>query len=183
MDMPTCTHEGCLANAIGGQSRCRQHALLAGQAADYIVQDDITVEMEDDSMEGAKRLNPIPKASVQYNDMVGSSAIDWRESHYVSLLAESKGIDISRYQPIGFSLSGTSPHQCSIYAIDKERLGGIDWAAYTASHGGALPVVCFSFSITFDELKQFMERIDIVAFRVVPGFTHIDLVDEVSLEP
>jgi hypothetical protein len=62
------------------------------------------------------------KASVQYNDMVGTAAADIADVLNNNLidLAKSQGINLERYEPVGLSLYGVNGLLPSFLCIDKQ---------------------------------------------------------------
>ena len=91
----------------------------------------------------------IPKAKVQYNDLLGSAAADFHESRLgLDDLAEKKGIDTKKYLPVSIELYGFDKISASIYAIDKEH--------------PEKPLKTFPIDTNKDELRKVFKRFQVV---------------------
>jgi hypothetical protein len=126
----------------------------------------------------------LPVASTQYNDMVGTSAIDWHGSTELRDFANTKGIDTKRYFPIGISFSGVPPNYFTIFAVDTKLIQpDFDKISdYAAKQDGVLPVVQFNFSSTLDEASKFMKRLEVVALTKVKHLQSLHPIESIDLD-
>lgn len=61
------------------------------------------------------------RASTQYTDIHGTAAADIIDATHLKNLAESHGIDLDRYDPVGISLYGVDDPFLSFICVDKHR--------------------------------------------------------------
>lgn len=124
-----------------------------------------------------------PEASVQYGDLEGTAAADWHSGiDEFEKLAESIGIDTSRYEPITLDFSGVPPEYFSIYAIDKEITGEGIWE-YIKENNGKAPVVRFHFDKSLDDLQPYLKRLKVVlTSRLFSGVSAFEEINDVWME-
>jgi hypothetical protein len=110
------------------------------------------------------------KAGVQYNDMKGTAAADWRDFKHLEDLAQSQAIDLQKHIPIGLSIYLGEPQgseldmaAVSLFAVDPMRVGGDGDSikAYLELHQGVVPCKRFRFEMPLVELLKFFKRFNL----------------------
>lgn len=99
----------------------------------------------------------LSKASTQYNDLVGSIAVDFEGSpDDLENYAKANGIDTEKYDPVGINLYGGRGEFSTfeIFCVDRSN--------YPIKEGEDIPVIAFSIVQTFDDLLMNLKRIGIV---------------------
>lgn len=99
----------------------------------------------------------LSKASTQYNDLIGSIAVDFEGNpDNLESYAKANGIDTVKYDPIGINLYGGHGEFSTFEIFCVER------SKYPIKDSEEIPVVAFSIDQTFDNLLVNLKRIGIV---------------------
>jgi hypothetical protein len=99
----------------------------------------------------------LSKASTQYNDLIGSVAVDFEGSpDDLESYAKANGIDTEKYDPVGINLYGGHGQFSTfeIFCVDRSN--------YPIADGEDIPVIAFSIDQTFENLFINLKRIGIV---------------------
>jgi hypothetical protein len=126
----------------------------------------------------------LPTAGTQYNDFVGTAAIDTHGGTDLHELANAKGIDTKRYFPIGLGIGGIELESFTVYAVDTNVTKGTfdNIAEYAKNAGGDVPIVEFHFSAKWEEMGKYLKRFEVIVIRTIPGMTSFQKLDEVRLD-
>jgi len=120
------------------------------------------------------------KATVQYNDLEGTVAIDWHDSiNGLNDFALSQAIDLQDYIPVGVSVflgesrgSELDTASVSIFAVDPTHIGRDfeEIRFFVKSNKGILPCKRFRFEISLPELLKFFKRFNLnLVSRYIEG--------------
>ena len=115
-------------------------------------------------------------ASTQYNELVGTVAIDGHHGTLLSEVAELAGIDAEQFRPVHISIylghrNRDKMPEFTIFAIDKTMFGVSfeEQLEHSSKNGGKLPVV--SITWTPDSWNQVFSHIK--RFHVVATDNHL----------
>lgn len=115
------------------------------------------------------------KASVQYNDFIGTSAADISDHTNLRDFLDSRGVDTDRYEAIGASFyAGYSDFfTASIICIDNEQ-----------STADKKHIVKIGFESKFDkdEFFDLFKRFDVVITKKHDGYHDQEIDDEISID-
>jgi hypothetical protein len=114
------------------------------------------------------------KASVQYNDLKGTVAADWRDNtNRLNDFAKSQAINLQEYIPVGISAYLGEPQGSeldtafvSIFAVDPTRIGrdADEIRRFVESNEGILPCKNFRLEVPLPELLKFFKRFSLMLF-------------------
>jgi hypothetical protein len=123
-------------------------------------------------------MSKIEEASVQYNDMKGSAALDFHGS-FSELwdFAKDKGIDTTKYEPIGIDIYyGESNYfGLTFLVVDKEK------AENRQSHNGLLPVIEISVEESQKDFERRFKRFNIKLTRLGMNLENYELIDSIDI--
>lgn len=115
------------------------------------------------------------KASVQYNDFIGTSAADISDHTNLNEFLASRGVDTERYDAIGASFyAGYSDFfSASIICIDKEQ------STQEKKH-----IVKIGFEAEFnkDEFFDLFKRFDVVISKKYDGYQDQEIDEEITID-
>lgn len=115
------------------------------------------------------------KASVQYNDFIGTSAADISDHTNLNEFLATRGVDINRYDAIGASFyAGYSDFfSASIICIDKEQ------STEEKKH-----IVKIGFEAEFDkdEFFDLFKRFDVVISKKYGGYQEQEIDEEITVD-
>jgi hypothetical protein len=125
----------------------------------------------------------IPIAETQFNEMTGTASADTHSGIELSELLKSKGVDNTRYLPVGFSFSGIPPESFVVYAVDMNvtKPGFDNIAEYAVKQDGVLPIVEFNIDIGLDEMAKYIKRLEVVVIRKITHLKSFHKIDSVDL--
>ena len=113
-------------------------------------------------------------ASVQYDDMKGTAAADWRgDVKGLEDFAQSQAIDLQNHVPVGTSVYLGEPQggkidsaSVSIFAVDPTQIGrdADEINIYVESHENVLPCKRFRLDVPLPELLKFYKRFNLILF-------------------
>lgn len=115
------------------------------------------------------------KASVQYNDFVGTAAADISDHLDLNEFLKKKGVDTERYDAIGASFySGYSDYfSASILCVDKER---------SIKEEKHLVKINFENELTKDEFFDLFKRFEVIITPKHGGYEDLEIEDELTIE-
>lgn len=115
------------------------------------------------------------KASVQYNDFIGTSAADISDHTNLNEFLASRGVDTDRYDAIGASFyAGYSDFfSASIICIDNEQ-----------STADKKHIVKIRFEAEFDkdEFFDLFKRFDVVISKKYNGYQDQEIDEEITID-
>ena len=115
------------------------------------------------------------KASVQYNDFIGTSAADISDHTNLNEFLAIRGVDTNRYDAIGASFyAGYSDFfSASIICIDKEQ------STEEKKH-----IVKIGFEAEFDkdEFFDLFKRFDVVISKKYDGYQEQEIDEEITVD-
>ena len=115
------------------------------------------------------------RASVQYNDFLGTAAADASDYKSLQDFIQSRGIDTSRYQAVGakFYAGYSDFFSASIICIDKHM-----------SYSAKPFLVSIGFEAPFEmaEFFDLFKRFEVVITRKHANVDHFDLDDEIYFD-
>jgi hypothetical protein len=123
-------------------------------------------------------MSKIEKASVQYNDMKGSAALDFHGSlSELWVFAREQGIDTKKYEPIGIDIYyGESNYfGLTFLVIDLEK------AENRQYFNGLLPVVEISIEISQKDFERRFKRFNIKLTRLGMNLENYELIDSIDI--
>lgn len=123
-------------------------------------------------------MSKLEKASVQYNDMKGTAALDFHGS--LSELwdfARDQGIDTKKYEPIGIDIYyGESNYfGLTFLVIDKEK------AENRQYFNGLLPVVEIGVEVSQKDFERRFKRFNIKLTRLGMNLENYELIDSIDI--
>lgn len=123
-------------------------------------------------------MSKIEKASVQYNDMKGSAALDFHGS-FTELwdFARDQGIDTKKYEPIGIDVYyGESNYfGLTFLVIDKEK------AENRQYFNGLLPVIEIGVEVCQKDFERRFKRFNIKLTRLGMNLENYELIDSIHI--
>ena len=126
----------------------------------------------------------LPKANTQYNDLIGTVALDIHEGTGLQKLAESKKIDTKLYFPIGIEIDGVDLQSFTIIAVDLVDIHAKnfnDISSYAKAHHGEVPIIKFHFEDEWNNVRKYFKRLDVVAYRKMDGVSDVEIKKEIQL--
>ena len=115
------------------------------------------------------------KASVKYNDFIGTSAADISDHTNLDKFLASRGVDTDRYEAIGASFRADYEHYFypGIICIDKEK-----------SANGKTHIVKIEFEAEFskDEFLSLFKRLSVVISRNYKGYQENEIDELVTID-
>lgn len=114
------------------------------------------------------------KASVQYNDFVGTSASDISDHTNLTEFLISRNVDTDRFEAIGASFySGYDDFSASIICVDKEK-----------STDEKKHIVEISFEKDFgkEEFFNLFKRFNVIITKKFDGFQNNEIDEEISID-
>jgi len=116
------------------------------------------------------------KASVQYNDLIGTAAADITDgahTHSLEDLGNLVGIDQERYTVVGISIYGVERPYISFICVDKQL-----------STPEKEYIVKISFSEVLESVEQILKRLEVVLYsKYDTKYPEIDEYREITFEP
>lgn len=130
----------------------------------------------------------IPEAGTQYNDMKGTSALDWDPpDNRLHSFSSELGIDTERFFPVAMNIyyeKGFSHFE--IYTVEKtpESEPYENLVEYAESREGRLPVVKFSKSYNINDFLNKFKRLSIFlnSLHRSPSISDFEIVDERNID-
>ena len=114
------------------------------------------------------------KASVQYNDYIGTAAADISDHTNLKKFIASRGIDPERYYPIGASFyAGYDSLTGSIICIDNEK------STEAKKH---IVEISFEKSFDKDEFFNLFKRFHVMVSAKHSGFQDHDIDEEITID-
>ncbi|MDY0988727.1 hypothetical protein SOM12_14950 [Flavobacterium sp. CFBP9031] len=112
------------------------------------------------------------KASVQYNDFVGTSAADISDHTDLKEFLTSKKVDTEKYEPFGAGFySGYSDFfSAKIICRDKEK------STSTKPH-----IVSLSFEITKDDFFELFKRFHVIIYEEYDKDSDLDIDETITI--
>lgn len=106
------------------------------------------------------------EAHVQYDDMLGTVAVDWASVTEYRELATKAGIDLEEFFVIGIDIYGGEKgySEVSFLTVETAVVGSSADAIqnYVKEHGGILPAVRLGSSLKLEDVIGPMKRLSIV---------------------
>ena len=134
-------------------------------------------------------VNKIERANTDYDDLRGTVAVDFAGGLGISEFenyAESIGIDLSKFCPLGFEISGSDNFEIgdsivTIFVIDKEKK-----EKYQSENDGKLPVVKLRHADTFLNLLKSIYRLSVICMTGGYGdsdnLSKLDIIENINIE-
>lgn len=115
------------------------------------------------------------KASVQYNDFIGTAAADRSDSGWIDRILKERGVDIERFEAIGVSFySGYSQFfSASIICLDKEK--STEKKDYIVSIG-------FENEFTREQFFNLFKRFKVIITNKYQGFENHEIDEEITFD-
>ena len=108
------------------------------------------------------------KASVQYNDFIGTVAADASDHISLSEYLQKKGVDTTRYEPIG----------AEFYHGERSFYGHIICKDNQDARGNYAVKISFEKGISFEEFFRLFKRFDVIITHKHGGYQDWELQDE-----
>ena len=115
------------------------------------------------------------KASVQYDDFVGTAAADISDHTDLGRFLESKGVDIERYEAIGasFYFGENNYFSAAIICIDNEE------SSEKKKH---IIKMRFEKKFTYAEFFNLFKRFNVVVSSKYGDYENLDIDDEIYFD-
>ena len=115
------------------------------------------------------------KASVQYNDFIGTSAADISDYTNLNKFLASRGVDTARYEAIGASFYArySDFFTASIICIDKEQ---------STEEKKQIVKIGFEAEFCKDEFFDLFKRFDVVITKNHGGYHDQDIDEKIKID-
>lgn len=134
------------------------------------------------------------KASVQYNDAVGTTALDYKDQLVWTEYLKEIGVDLNVYLPFSFKytleeipmVNRERKGHLIIYTVKKDEVGDNydKLNNYLEKNNKKLPVYLFSKELSIDEFYSNFKRFEITFDYIRPyeGYFNDTIIDDVKEE-
>ena len=115
------------------------------------------------------------KATVQYNDFIGTSAADISDHTKLNDFLASRGVDTDKYEAIGasFYANYSKSFTASIICIDKEQ------SSESKKH---IAKISFEASFDKDEFFDLFKRFDVILAKKHNGYQENEIDEEIIID-